>query len=148
MEFFSDQLILLLPLAGFDLFRRTTASSGPTSVFGAGDVLFTFSTAGATATGRETDDSFVVLAGSTARRSPTGTFPRGYLALREQLVADGKLVVGPTSDLYTFAADVAFSSPSAAASIVAARSASGPREWRAKETGKLYGEWRAVRLDE
>jgi hypothetical protein len=64
------------------------------------------------------------------------------------LVADGKLIAGPAPELYAFATDVAFTSPSAAASIVAARSASGPREWRVKETGQLYGEWRAERLDE
>jgi hypothetical protein len=74
MEFFSDQLSLLLPLAGFDLFRRTStlvaASLAPNAV----NVVFTFSTAGAMATGQETDDGFVVLAASTARRTPTETF--------------------------------------------------------------------------
>lgn len=148
MEFFSDQLILLLPLAGLDLFRLPTSALGSPPVPNADDaVIFTFSTAGASATGRETDDGFAVLAGSTARRMPTGTFPRGYLALRDQLVADGKLVEGATPDIFNFAADVAFSSPSAAASIMAARSASGPREWRVKETGQTYGEWRAAKLD-
>jgi hypothetical protein len=146
MEFFSDQLSLLLPLAGFDLFRRTTSTAGASP--SPEGVVFTFSTAGATAVGKETEDGFVVLAGSTARRAPSETFPRGYLALRIQLVAEGKLVAGSSPDLYTFAADVAFTSPSAAASIVAARSASGPREWRVKETGELYGDWRAARLDE
>ena len=148
MEFFSEQLILLLPLAGFDLFRRTLASVVPSSGLGTGDFVFTFSTAGAMATGRETDDGFVVLAGSTARRTPTGTFPPGYLALRDQLVADGKLAGESSQELYTFTADVAFSSPSAAASIVAARSASGPREWRVTDSGQPYGDWKAARLDD
>ena len=111
MEFFAEQLGLLLPLAGFDLFRR----SAPVSEAGQDDpggweTVFVFSTAGASATGQETDDGFVVLAGSTARRSPSETFPRGYLALRDQLVAEGKLVEGPSPQLYVFAADVAFSS--------------------------------------
>jgi hypothetical protein len=49
--------------------------------------------------------------------------------------------------LYRFATDVAFASPSAAASVVAARSASGPREWKLRRTGQLYRDWRAARLD-
>jgi hypothetical protein len=61
---------------------------------------------------------------------------------------DRKLIEGPNPDLLTFAANVLFSSPSAAASIVTARSASGPREWRVKETGQLYKDWRAERLNE
>ena len=106
------------------------------------DGTFIFSTAGASATARETDDGFVVMAGSTARRTPTGTFPAGYLALRDQLVAGGKLAAGQTPDLYTFTADVAFTSPSTAASIVAARSASGPREWKVEGTGQMYKDWK------
>ena len=35
----------------------------------------------------ETDDGFVLLAGWSARRTPTGAYPVGYLALREQLVS-------------------------------------------------------------
>ncbi|HET6410027.1 MAG TPA: DUF4357 domain-containing protein [Chthoniobacteraceae bacterium] len=149
MEFFAQQLALLLPMVGFDLFR---AATGPRSLVTESDkpdgVIFIFATAGATARAQETDDGFVVLEGSTARRTPTGTFPAGYLALRDQLVVDGKLVEGPTPDLYKFATGVVFSSPSAAASIVAARSASGPREWRIAETGQTYGEWREARLEE
>src|SRR5690606_41519373 len=107
-------------MVGFDLFHSSAdAGRQAAEADGTDGVIFTFTTAGATATAQETDDGFVVLAGSTARRAPTGTFPPGYLALRDQLVADGKLVEGPTPDLYTFAAHIAFSSPAAAASIVA-----------------------------
>ncbi|MBX3582831.1 MAG: DUF4357 domain-containing protein [Rhizobiaceae bacterium] len=140
-----EQLTLLLPMVGFDLFRSQLE---PVSQARADGIVFSFATAGASATAKETDDGFVVLAGSTARRAPSETFPRGYLALRDQLVAEGKLVEGPSPELYVFAVDVAFSSPSAAASIVAARSAGGPREWRVKDTGQSYAEWRASRLDE
>lgn len=146
MEFFTEQLTLVLPLVGFDLFRRSVqdAASGASSTDGA--AAFIFASAGASATARETDDGFVVLAGSTARRTPTGTFPAGYLALRDQLVADGKLIDGPTPDLLAFTTDVVFSSPSAAASIVAARSASGPREWKIAATGQMYKDWKAEGL--
>ena len=147
MEFFADQVMLTLPLVGFDLFRRWPSepqSSNPSSEDREG--VFVFTTAGASARARETDDGFVVLPGSTARRTPSSTFPAGYLALRDQLIADGRLVDGPTSDLFTFSTDVAFTSPSAAASIVAARSASGPREWKLEGTGQMYKDWRMTGL--
>lgn len=147
MEFFVEQVTLMLPILGFGLFRHPASHSGASTSTAAGDATFILTTAGASATARETDDGFVVLAGSTARRTPSGTFPGGYLALRDQFVADRKLIDGPTPDLYTFTTDVVFSSPSAAASIVAARSASGPREWKIASTGQMYKDWKAERLD-
>jgi hypothetical protein len=54
-----------------------------------------------------------MLAGSTARRQGTETFPAGYQALRDQLVQDGRMVDGPSPELFRFAADVTFASPSA-----------------------------------
>jgi hypothetical protein len=149
MEFFVEQLTLVLPIVGFDLFRRSvqkTASEGASNMDD--DVMFTFATAGALATARETEEGFVVLAGTTARRTPTETFPAGYLALRNELLSNGKLTDGPASDLHTFTSDVVFASPSAAASIVAARSASGPREWKVEGTGQMYKDWKATALEQ
>jgi hypothetical protein len=142
MEYFLEQLMLVLPILGFDLFRRSGQGAAHGASSADGEVVFTFSTAGASATARETDDGFVVMAGSTVRRTPSGTFPAGYLALRDQLVAGGKLIAGQTPDLYTFTVDVAFTSPSTAASVVAARSASGPREWKVEGTGQMYKDWK------
>lgn len=148
MDVFLAQLMLVLPILGFDLFRRP-AWEGVASISSPDSgATFVFATAGAAATARETDDGFIVLAGSSARRTPTGTFPAGYLALRDQLVAGGNMVEDTTSDLYTFATNVVFSSPSAAASIVAARSASGPREWKLVGSGQMYKDWKAAKLEE
>jgi hypothetical protein len=144
MDYFLDQVRLLLPLLGFDLFRARAGTR--VAAADASTPTFAFSTAGATARARETDDGFVVLAGSTARRAPSGTFPAGYLALREKLRAAGQLVDSSSTDHYRFATDVVFSSPSAAASIVSARSASGPIEWKVEGTGQAYRDWRAATL--
>lgn len=54
----------------------------------------------------------------------------------------GKLAPDTTSDLYRFHSDVTFPSPSAAASVVAARSASGPLEWTLTSTGQSYQDLR------
>lgn len=136
----------MLPILGFDLFR-SQSDPRASAVGDTADAVFAFATAGASATARETGDGFVVLAGSTARRTGTDTFPAGYRTLREQLIQDERLVDGATADLYRFAADLAFASPSAAASIVAARSASGPREWKVSTTGQMYRDWRAAQLE-
>lgn len=145
MDYFADQLRLILPVLGFDLFR----SDRPMFATNPGidqEELFSFAATGASARARETEEGFVVLAGSTTRKAPTDTFPAGYRALRDELLADGRLIDGPTQELYAFARDVTFASPSAAASIVAARSASGPREWKLASTGQMYRDWRAARL--
>jgi hypothetical protein len=88
------------------------------------------------------------MVGSTARRDGTTGFPQGYRSFRDQLVKDGKLVDGPESDHYSFAANVIFPSPSAAAAVVMARSASGPQEWKLRGTGQTYKVWRAPNLAE
>jgi hypothetical protein len=75
-------------------------------------------------------------------------FPAGYRALRDQLIQDGRLVAGPSPEILEFTVDAAFASHSAAAAVVAARSASGPREWKVQGTGEAYRDWRAERLGE
>jgi hypothetical protein len=49
---------------------------------------------------------------------------------------------------YRFATDIVFSSPSAAAAVVAARSSSGPTEWKLPTSGQTYRDWRSAQLDE
>jgi hypothetical protein len=148
MDFFVEQLRLVLPVLGLDLFKPRNMAIATSSAVSTDDPTFTFSTGGAVAQGRETDDGFVVLAGSAARVQMTGTFPAGYRALRESFLADGRLVAGQGADLYRFATDVAFSSPSAAASIVSGRSASGPIEWKIEGSGQSYRDWRSKQLED
>jgi hypothetical protein len=148
MEAFIEQLRIILPLVGFDLFRPRRPVITP-STAGADntDPVFTFSTGGASAKARETEDGFVVLAGSTAKTVTSATFQAGYRAFRERLLVDGSMVRGSSNDLLTFATDVVFASPSAAAAVVAGRSASGPIEWKIAETGQTYRDWRAATLE-
>ncbi len=131
-------------LLDFDLFRPIWTSAGSSSAYNESPI-FEFETAGARATTRETEDAFIVLAEAIARKEGTPTFPETYRVLRDQLVKDGKLVDGPESGLYRFAVDVPFLSPSAAASVVSARSASGPREWKLRGTSQTYKAWRSAR---
>jgi hypothetical protein len=147
MEMFIDQLRIILPLVGFDLFRpRRPVSMAPVAGVESSPI-FTFSTGGASATARETEDGFVVLGGSTAKTTTSATFQAGYQALRDRLLADGSLAPGSSDDLLTFASDVVFASSNAAAAVVAGRSASGPIEWKVAQTGQVYRDWRATTLE-
>jgi hypothetical protein len=147
METFIDQLRIILPLVGFDLFhpRRPIVTA---SAAGAGvSPIFAFSTGGASAGAQETEDGFVVLAGSTVKAATSATFQAGYRALRDRLLIDGSLIPGSSADLLAVTTDVVFASPSAVAAIVAGRSASGPLEWKVVETGQPYRDWRAGTLE-
>jgi len=146
MAFFIEQLRTVLPILGFDLFRP--AGGRPMGQPGADEQnpVFELDAVGVRATARESDDGFVVLAGSTARQDGTAAFPEGYRSLRDRLVKDGKLVEGPEPGHYRFATNVIFPSPTAAAAVVMARSASGPQEWKRRGTGQTYKVWRAANL--
>jgi hypothetical protein len=85
---------------------------------------------------------FRVRSGSTALL--VGGVHNSYERLRDELIAKGVLV--PKSDdpnILEFIEDFSFDSPSAAASVVLGRNASGPLEWKIKGTQQTLKEWRA-----
>ncbi|SET20925.1 protein of unknown function [Oceanicella actignis] len=85
-----------------------------------------------------TDDAFVVRAGSTAAPTPRGggrSGAAGYAALRAQLAAEGVLAPDRDGRALRFAQDFAFSSPSAAASVIHGHKANGRIAWRLKGSG-------------
>ena len=93
----------------------------------------------AEAAGFYLDPEFLVLRGSTAFVETAPAFGRpedqGARELRDSLIADGVLVQhGPR---YVFQSDYVFHSPSLAASVILARAASGPEEWRDSKWTKL-----------
>ncbi len=149
MEFFLDQIQTLLPVLGFDFMRgpRKPDLSGPPVLEAASSPVFRgdIPRHGITATGREVDGEFVVRQGSLARRHWTGG-DSNYKKLFEDLVRKGVLV--PTSDDQhnCFVTDFAFTSVSAAATVVSGRNANGRIHWYVEDTGKTYGEWAAEQL--
>ena len=137
MDYFLEQTKLILPVLGFDFLRppatrehRADADNAP---------LLQMSDVGATAKAREVDGSFVVLKGSTARKNGSPSW-NSYVSLREDLIRQGKLVP-KGNDLYEFVEDVEFSSPSAAAAIVAAANRNGRSTWKL-QNGDTYAAWK------
>jgi hypothetical protein len=148
MASFVAQLRIVLPVLGFDLFKPSGPQAIQQSASLVANPIFELESVGVRARGQESDAGFVVLAESTARKDGTPAFPEGYRSLRDQLVREGKLVDGSEPAQYRFTTDVVFPSPSAAAAVVLARNASGPREWKQSGTGQTYGSLRSAQLSE
>jgi hypothetical protein len=148
MEFFLLQIQTLLPVLGFDFLRvrpkiNAAAAVTPMAVVTASPIFAgDVPKHGITARGQEIDGEFVVFKGSKARRNWEGA-PTNYTKLFNDLAQAG--VLTPTADgLYNeFTEDYAFSSASAAAAVVAGRSANGRLHWTIEGTNKTYGQWAA-----
>lgn len=129
MEIFLTRIRQLLPVLGSDLL---IPAAQPVAKPQTGGLLFC-RIKGAEARGHRTADGFVVLRDSTAvlhHRKSTETWPAA-IADRNRLIDNGTLV--PKDGFYHFAADVQFTSPSAAAAVIQGGSASGPREWKTQD---------------
>ncbi len=139
MEYFLAQIAMVLAVLGFPFLQPRLAAGSPATP------SFKLEGVGVRAEAREVDGEFVVLKGSTARKHGVGSWT-SYRGLRDDLVASGELVDTDDPDLYVFAEDVPFASPSAAATVIMARNCNGRREWKEGSTGKTYGEWQELQL--
>ncbi len=150
MEFFVDQLRLMLPVLGLDFMRlhkataRTTIDA--TEKPGQADVAPLFRLAskkqGLEAQAREIDGEFVVLAGSDAAKDWSSTSDHSYSRRHAQLIKSGKLVPGDKGRL-RFAEDVAFRSPSAASAVILGRPDNGRVSWKVSGSNATYGDWQS-----
>lgn len=102
---------------------------------------------GIIARAQEVDGEFIVLAGSQARASWVG-IEDVYMNLREKLVRDETLVPDASRNNMVFSHDQAFTSPSAAAAMIAGRVANGRTDWRLPHSGKNYGQWQNEGVEE
>jgi|SRR5579859_1047193 len=84
---------------------------------------------GILAAAREKGGEFVVLAGSTASITVSGTIGGDYGVLRSRLIAEGALASSDGEPHLTFARDVVFRSSSAAASVICGRRTNGLTAW-------------------
>lgn len=150
MDYFLDQIEVVLPVLGLDVLRpiiQTTQTNSPEQ---AGNSLskapfFIFNVGATSAKGIETNGEFIVKTGSIGRDIEAPTLPKAYRALREQLKADGTLK--PTENqALIFTRDVPFKSPSAAACVVYGASISGPANWYREGSEESYADIRQVAL--
>ena len=152
MEFFVDQLRLILPVLGLDFMRLHKTTAGTTTDAsekpGQADVAPLFRLARKKqglelqAQAREIDDEFVVLAGSDAAKDWTSTSGHSYSKRHAQLIKSGKLVPGDKGRL-RFAEDVAFRSPSAASAVILGRKDNGRTSWKVGDSNVTYRDWQS-----
>ncbi len=151
MEEFLDILLMVLPAIQVDIFvnkaqRRHVESKGTfeieTPVFEMhikrNNILATAELRGG---------EIVVMPGSQIRRTWVGDASVGssYHKLRKTLIASGVLDVDDTNAV--FKEEYAFSSPSAAATVITGRPANGRTAWKLKGTHKTYADWEAEQIE-
>ena len=140
MEFFLDQVQMIFPVLSFGFLQPKPQVTGLDDEDTTESPVFVLNVKGAIAKAREASGEFVVLSGSLARKQGLKSWT-SYKSLRDQLVADGKLIDGPDHEHYLFSEDVSFSSPSAGAVVVNAGNMSGRTAWKVEQTGQTYQEW-------
>ncbi len=153
MEYFISQVKIVLPVLGVNIFRATAKTAAMSnddqrSTDGSESPVFEFklAKAGIKAVAEEVDGEFVVKAQSVARRVWQGV-DDGYKRLRESLEQDGTLVDSDDGKAKVFTHDQVFRSPSAAAAVIAGRSANGRVEWKVRGTRRTYAEWQSALLE-
>jgi len=152
MEFFLEQIQLILPVVGFDFLRARRISVDspapkPQAPIVASQLELALASKkyGYSADAIETDGEINVLAGS--RASATKDLAQNsYAPLREQLIRDGRLRPTPDGSLLEFTEDVSFASPSAAAAVINNRNTNGRTAWRLKSTGQTLKEWQDAQI--
>lgn len=122
-DWFCDEMLLIYPILGIDAFEA--AASDPTPATAVGELIMTGR--GVDARGRETKDGFVVLVGSRARKTETNSAKARLRDRRQQLLTRG--VLTDDGAHYVFTQDYRFSSPSAAASMLAGGASNGRKAW-------------------
>jgi hypothetical protein len=144
MERVLDEIEILLPVLGFDVLQPPTMGD-QTPVAGALSPTPTFIANIKRAQSRavERGGEFVVLADSTALRRESDVIPQSVKDARKALIEAGVLVADADNDLYRFAQDASFGSPSGASAAIAGRADNGRTTWRVEGSGQSYAAWRS-----
>lgn len=128
LELFYENVSIIIPFLGYDIFIQKQAEEGK-----AEEYEFICEGKDAKAEGiLLPDGKMKVLKGSTAVKNNAPAFEsHNYRKLKDELIKLERIT--GNGDVLIFNDDYVFNSPSAAAAIILARSASGPKEWKDKE---------------
>jgi len=134
MEYFLDQIKLILPVMGFNFLISSTIkqedlkNSTHTNLI---HEVYHIKTKTFKATMIETDQGYIVSKGSEAKKTLSNSTTETYLNMRRKLVE--KEIMVEKNDKLIFAEDTIFSSPSAASNMVLGRNSNGFTEWVNKD---------------
>ncbi|OJU92430.1 MAG: endonuclease [Acinetobacter sp. 38-8] len=148
MEYFLEQIQVVLPVLGFDFLKELKRSDermqNPTNnvlTEFVSETEFFLTTKDITASAKVIDGDFVVIKGSKVQRLSNSTF--NYTMLRNSLIERG--VIDPVDFIFT--QDYSFNSPSAASGVIQGRSSNGRKEWKEKGTNQTYAQWQQKQVD-
>lgn len=140
MEYFLEQIKLILPVMGFKFLISSTVSSDPINESkSTNDVHETYyiKTKTFKAKMMETDQGYIVSKGSEAKKSLSKSCTETYRSMRRKLV-ETKIMI-ENGDKLIFAEDAVFNSPSAASNMILGRNSNGFTEW-VNKSGQTFKE--------
>jgi hypothetical protein len=143
MERVLDEIEILLPVLGFDVLQPAAGDRAPVAGVVSPAPTFVADIKKAKARGVERGGEFVVLAGSTALRRESDAIPQSVKDARKALIEAGVLVPDADNELYRFAQDASFGSPSGASGAIAGHADNGRMTWRVEGSGQSYAAWRS-----
>jgi len=138
MEYFLDQMKLILPIMGFRFLISSTIKHSPKTDLKPTDqnvIKFVIKTSSFKAKMYESDQGYIVEKGSEAKKELSASCTETYRKLRRKLLETE--IMKEKGDKLEFAEDAIFSSPSAAANMVLGRNSNGFAEW-ITESGKTF----------
>lgn len=124
---------ILEPLIQSASTQPAMASAPTPETVANGELKFTVK--GYIARGVQTDQGFVLKKNSTASKTNTDSLSTKLVKLKEQLIADGRLVI--EGDYLRLTKDILMSSSSYAAALIAGTSRSGPQSWCSEDGRSL-----------
>ena len=134
MEYFLDQIKLILPVMGFKFLISSTIKQEDIIDSEKSDLInevYYIKTKTFKATMTETDQGYIVAKGSEAKKTLSNSTTDTYLNMRRKLVETEIMI--EKNDKLIFAEDAVFSSPSAASNMVLGRNSNGFTEWVNKD---------------
>lgn len=151
MEYFLEQIQVVLPAIGFTFLKEMkspstsmTNSSSPDSALSYNtDTDFYLTGKDITARAKIIDGEFYVLKGSKVRGVVKDQKLSYMKNLRPQLIENN--IIDPVT--FEFTQDYLFSSPSAAGAVILGRSSNGRKEWKNTATDMTYGEWQQMQVE-
>jgi hypothetical protein len=129
LEYFIEQIKLILPLMGFKFLLPLVVKEKMAQIISDHNPIgiYHIRSPSLQASMNQTPRGFVVLKGSQAKTTIGPAVSETYKALRKQLIDQGLLIL---KDGYLeFTKDTIFSSPTAAANVVLGRQTPGPITW-------------------
>jgi len=130
MEYFLEQIKLILPVMGFKFLISTTVKQIEERKYSETESIheiYFIKTRTFNASMRETDQGYIVVKGSEAKKVLSNSCTDTYRNMRRKLIETEIMV--EKLDKLVFAEDTVFNSPSAASNMILGRNSNGFTEW-------------------